>query len=1447
MNSINQTSISEIPISRIIQIRLSVIDNDTFYTNLPLINTVKNSSSGDDMHSINSRVLGVINKDDVCLTCQGNKNECPGHMGYIQLYYKILHPYWIKILIKFMKLICFNCAHFIVEITHSSQLQENVSKISSKKSEIKCYNCQARKHLVSFDKKLFYFFYQPGDSSDTKVRIYADEIYEVLSRMPETIWKRLYDVHPKNYVIDKIPVLSIPLRIVSQMMNRKTSGTEYNALYNNIIKADYAIRAEKLDKNMRLTFDNDNNKKRFEDYNNIFLSYHIIINGTTTKVLNVQSVKGTSTALTGKTGMIRGNMLGKRSGNNSRSVIKANSRIKPWEIEYPIHFCMEISQRLIVNEFNYKEIFKYYENTIRSIENPSIDRVNFYPLIEYVEKNGIKYKITSKFNENIEHGDEVYVNLLPGTSANANRQPTLNYGSINTHKIVITHDKSIGLNPSICILYNADFDGDEMNVTPMINKKDKVESDTLSSIFNNAIGYKDSASIVGMVLDSQLGLAMLSFSTCYMNRCTFSYMLGNSMLIQNIDIQEFFSQEIYHGRDLISLAFNKNFNYTENSGYVNSVYAKYIKYNPDDKKIVIKNGKLLSGVLDKSVVGQGKINSLFKHIIQKYGSKVGFNIMFKLQQISLNYITSMGASVAFQDLLIPNEYKEIANSIYSGIIAEANILRQRFINGSLLVPVNENPSSFYEKQLIAILNKPEIYYEVILKYMASIQNKNSFDENLYDPPSNNFFIAANIGSKGSVANIVQMIIGYIGQLIRNDKILHLEFSQNRSSPLTQRYNYEYVNNGNIGSNYSSGLKPKEIIPTSFKARFDIISRVLSTALSGEKNRTGSKSLENIIINNNRFVTSLKRIIQFVYGGDGMDSRKLELIKFPNIKISDAEFEKIYKFEKIGSCNKEQQKVFEKEFKSIKNNRDYFRIVQTRSQLCEYNKKFVDKLFIPINIERIINDVLALDITISKNSIDDVVNMVEQVNKFLKSFCRYYYNEETSYTKIPDYVKHSTKILKILFRLYLHSNFLITIDKIVLTQIFNEIIILYKSSLIDYASEVGIIAVQSICEMMTQELLDSATHLVQGNTKASYNRYSEITSIAPTEKCRNNRMFITLREQYVNDKEANQIFANKIEMLKFKQFVSTCKIIYEEYGTTSIESDLYMFKEFEESDNESVNTKLLIPFCFRFELNKRTMIYKNMSLNIIKNKLRLLFDQNIHILTTSENSKDIIIRIYIRSKLLKDSGNVNITLEDLLEFKEKLYSIIIRGVDGIQEVVVEENTITTLQSDGSYDDIRQYCIITRGTNLLNILEFEEVDDLRTSSNSILEMHDIFGPSVSKQIFLSEFKKTIKSNVSSRHAKVYTDEAFSISYPTCIDINGIRKRHPEQIYYCASTKKPKESLYKGSLDGCSFTLNNPSSNLMVGQVPNRGSNYNTVRLNLDFVEENTEDNNDDLINI
>lgn len=1392
--------------------------------------------------------MGTTDHGWRCETCGNVKTVCPGHIGSIDLNYPVKNPLFREQLLKWLKVICFDCGRLIIEkkmkVKKAKILTEHV-KISRSITKCPHEDCGAIHPLVSKDKfagSKFVAEYKDENNISRIEELFNNEIQQIVNKISdETVRKMGKPIrsHPKKFVLNTIRVAPNTIRPdIRRMGGNRSNNSDITALTKNIIEIN-EILPEEIPSREKI------HKDLQEMYYNLDSAYYEMVKGSSGTGNQVRILTNTNKApnsianrIPKKEGRVRRNLLGKRVRHMMRSVITGDALLKVDEVGIPKSIAMTMTIPEVVRSYNKSRLMTYYMNKNKT-----------YPGCKGIIKASNKIHYNIKYLDEdyeLQEGDTVLRHLINGDFVGFNRQPSLLYRNISCHKVrILENTSTFRLNVSACCLYNADFDGDAMVSMIARNIQSRNEISKLSSVGRWFVSYQDSAAEMGCFQDSLIGTAEFTKSGVNLNKWHAMNMFSQIDVekLNHIDFQE----KKYTSRDIISMSL-PNINYTGKSPQVYmSQYSPFIKYDPNDIKVEIDRGKLISGILDKATVGQGKSGSIFHIINNEYGPEVALRTIYNFQQISTRFFLYSGFTTGMEDINISdNAIKKIKQKT-AELILESRTITEKLNKRKLIAPIGTLLDDYYEMLQLNSLEPGDDFVEPIFGDI--------------DFKTNKLMRMVATGSKGKMTDIIA-INGAIGsQTIAGRRPLE-NFSWARTSPYFLRYDTEPKSRGYISNSYKEGIPSDVFSFATGEARHGSISNALSTSITGHQNRLSVKNLESIIVDNLRKSSKPQAMIQPLYAESGLDPRKTEKVKFPTIKISDYEMEKRYKTN-IKNLHKkfqnnEVKKALEDEYNQLIEDRNNYRKIFLEFEDNSLGQILLDdKNQMPVNVYRIIEDTMynykseILEFPNSKKILDPI-KVIEKVRNLCELLPYAYYNDiqEKKRMEIPDYIKKSTTLVQILIRSHLCTANLISKGVIdcLLDIIIEKVRITFKKSLINYGTSVGIIAAQCVSEPMTQYVLDSK-HRVGGGGGTKTNtitRIKEIMGARPTLKMKNPSMLIMVPREFETNKSKVQEIANHIEMMKFERFINSTHIFFEVYGKPLHSK----FKHEEKliSQFEKYNVGIQVPsdlsnWCIRFELNKEEMIVNSMKLETIISVLRYK-NPDMFFVYTPENYKNIILRCYIKNSSIKITQTTTSEMF-IMEIMNKLKNMVIRGVKGIKATNIINIAKSKIEKDGSIVSCNIYGIDTTGTNLEAILDNPYIDPYRTQSDSILEFESIFGIEAARNKIVHELRTTM-STVSKVHTTIYADEMSYSGQITSIQRTGLQQREMSNVTLRLSFQSPIQVIENASTDGLVDKISGVSGPMIMGTVPKVGTLYNKVLISEKFLQENDkniEENIDD----
>lgn len=1392
--------------------------------------------------------MGTIDYSFLCSTCMYNKKLCTGHRGYLSLKAAVLQPIAISEIRQWLRAICLNCGELMIDKTKLKKipLAKRMHEASMGYEGKTCSKCKYVHPKIKKDKEdRFTFWLSYTDSSDEYVdenvrnkKLYPDtilHIFEKISFETTELLNKTHNNHPTKLIVKIIEIPPNTIRPSIKNINNDTNSYHDSTnIIQHLIKRNIIIPDElpdyiyNIDSPLNLITENKDLDKALQNLQQLY--YDLIYGSDSTNalqgnfgkrglIIGGRPIHSFLRNLPRKEGRIRSNLLGKRAFFTSRSTISGNINYRIDEVGIPIEFAKILQVEEYVQDYNLEWLTTIFLN----------GRTQYPGCTHIIKKSTGETHDVSKMNIlHLEIGDILYRDVINNDLAYFNRMPTLERSSICVHKVIIIRDPGIHtfqMNVLACELYNADFDGDQMHIWISRGVSQRVEAMIMSSMSNWFISTKTSGTVNGQVQDSIIGSFELTKSSVLIDKYHAMELFSSLNISPNFSLYK--SDYKFTGYEIISLLLS------ETPINFKSKYKPKIELEINDIFIDIKNGEMISGILDSSTIGTNSKKGLFHLISREYGTKVAIESIFSLQQISLQFLLWKGFTVGTGDIILKyDSIKEVTRSI-SEVMFESNLINKQLLTNKIIPPIDSTVSLFYEeKQKVALqLNTSELM-KIILRDIK--------------PEHNNFFKMILSGSKGKTPNLIS-IMGAIGPSVINGQRMQNTFSFKRTLPYCTRFALDPKSYGFVSNNYITGMTSTEFIFQDMASRFALINKALTTATTGYFMRKGIMNNQSSIIDNYRRVSKGTKIVQFIYGEDGYDSRELEDIPYDIAYMSDTE---LYDYISPKNSNHLLTEI-NKWFNHLKDDRDLFRKISLSIESANIKSVFNHFITVSVNVKRIINNI------INKYKEKDTVLTVDKLNKVIYLYENITYSlfneiQESKKMKIPLHKKDASLLISMLIRFELNPKVLETLLIEQIDIIVKIIRYKYSNSLIDYGTAVGILAAQSISEPLTQYMLDSHHRSVgAGTTKSGINRINEIYSISNINREQTPAMCIPLHKniyQNITNPEIEvQKIVNEIEFIMFKQIINNKMILLESVDHLIYplyKKDEIWINTFKKSHPLIEIPNNLLPWCFRFELNKSILVLKSIDLETVIKRLKIN-NLNTFILFNSETSSEIIIRVWFKAIHKK-----NISVEDI--YNDQMDTILltpIRGIERILKTTIEKKDIYVIGENNSFIKEKRYYITTFGTNLYDILMLNTIFDAESiSSNSIPETYEMYGIEAARTKIINETKIIIEdSKVNIRHLYIYADERTRTGRVTSIERNGLSAREYNNVLLRASYQDPIKYLIDASLSNTKSTIYGIAAPQLLGGVPKIGTLYNSLIIDEDFVKDNIESIDDIIDNL
>ena len=840
--------------------------------------------------------LGTLEPGQKCATCGNTSARCPGHFGHIELAEPVLHIAFVDDIHKLLIITCRSCNRIKLtpdELSKYKDLRdskaayavitlENVKdEIIDKAKKVKvCPHCQKEQYDLVFTKPTI--FVEKTDAGEN--RLLPITIRERLVHIPdEDLTLLAYDpktARPEWFVLQVLPVPPVTVRpsIILETGIRSEDDLTHKLV--DIIRVNQRLKESKeagtpplivqdlvdlLQYHVTTYFDNE--------VSGIPQAHH----------RSGRPLKTLTQRLKGKEGRFRGSLSGKRVDFSSRTVISPDPNLAISNVGVPVDVAKKLTIPETVSQWNLERLKKLV-----------INGPNIYPGANYIIRpDGVKIRL-DYVNDRNAIADSLSSNYLverhlsDGDIVIFNRQPSLHRMSIMAHYVRVLPYRTFRLHPAVCPPYNADFDGDEMNLHVPQSEEARAEAALLMRVQDQLISPRYGGPIIGGIRDFITGAFILTSDQTILTREEFANMAligGYKGTLPECKTNSA-GEKFYTGKQLFSLFFPRDFNFI-----ITSKWNKAAK--GEGKDVVIRNGELVSGVIDKASIGAEEPDSVLHRIAKDYGNDAARKFLDSILIMLKTYITHRGFTYGYSDLWLSDKTRQEINDVVQKAYDNVHDLILQYEQGTLPLTRGLSPEEALELYVVNELSRA--------RDRAGKTADRAF------PDNNSGVIMASTGARGSTLNIGQMTAALGQQSIRGKRIN--KGYHNRSLPHFTINDTNPASRGFVKSNYRDGLSPLEFFFHAMGGREGLVDTAVRTQQSGYMQRRLINALEHLKIEYDHTVRDPHgNIIQYLYGEDGIDPAKsdhgeavniLRLIESASIadtgkKATQAEIESILK-------------------------------------------------------------------------------------------------------------------------------------------------------------------------------------------------------------------------------------------------------------------------------------------------------------------------------------------------------------------------------------------------------------------------------------------------------------------------------------------------------------------------------------------------------------------------
>eukprot|EP00466_Bigelowiella_natans_P006621 jgi/Bigna1/45562/e_gw1.128.3.1 len=691
------------------------------------------------------------------------KEQCPGHFGHIELAEPVLHVGFVKRVHQILRCVCFNCSRLLIDPANKiyqkykhkpmERLRQILHECQNKKkckggggggndhdfngkSKMASMGCGSTMPKYTRRNIEIHAEFPPDVDlqGDPKRKLSAKKIYEVLRKISNQDARLLgFDTEfasPHCFVLTVLPVPPPAVRPSVKFDGANSSSDDLTYKLADIVKANNAIKRQSEQGAPQHVVDNLVN----------MLQYHVatlfdneIAGYPQAMQKSGKPIKSIRQRLVGKAGRVRQNLMGKRCDFSARTVITADPNLEIDQVGVPRSIAMNLTFDEVVNRFNIAKLRELVSN------GPHI-----HPGAKYVTNSqGVRLDLSEvpKLSDvTLEKGDIVERQLCDGDLVLFNRQPSLHKMSIMAHRVKVLPYSTFRMNLMCTSPYNADFDGDEMNLHVPQSHQARAEAQEIMLTPWQVVTPQSNRPVMGIIQDSLLALHKMTFKDSFITKARFfNLLMYMDSFDGNIPKPAIMKPgPLWTGKQLMSLIIPKVNLWKKANGAEDG--DTFMSANDQIVKIV--QGQLLTGNLDKSTMGS-KAGGLIHTVWLDCGPQETKRFVGEVQRVVNYWLMETSHTVGIEDTVAPAETMKKIKKIIKSAKVKVRELIKTAQRGEIERQPGKTIVETFEKDVNATLNNTiDKAGEEVRKSLKRRNNINTM---------------VKAGSKGNNMNLSQII------------------------------------------------------------------------------------------------------------------------------------------------------------------------------------------------------------------------------------------------------------------------------------------------------------------------------------------------------------------------------------------------------------------------------------------------------------------------------------------------------------------------------------------------------------------------------------------------------------------------------------------------------------------------------------------------------------------
>ena len=1343
--------------------------------------------------------MGTIDRHSLCPTCGRRWQLCPGHPAMMKLPIPVYHMSYMDTILKVLRSVCFFCSralHPACEATEQGKRWFHKQYTVSRSIKL-CPHCGGPRpsfNLIGNDVAIAWpenqsfasgeeedFCRQPLDvlRVDSILNCIPDEDCRLMGFDPQMC-------HPRNFIIWVllVPPPAIRPSVMTSEGSRKKGQDDITIKLQEINKRRLDLQKEIDSRGFRVglrgcTVSEAMPPTLHELWDRLLVDVSIYMNAHN-KVKRPHGprfsthLKSIMCKLKGKDGRIRNNLMGKRVDFCARTVITPDPNIDIDQVGVPEEIAVQLTIPEKVNILNIKSLSKCVRVGSGRLGGAST----------VITDEGIVYELEfcpDRDKIRLQHGWIVERFLRDDDVVMFNRQPSLHRQSIMGHRVkVMVGIKTFRLNLSCTTPYNADFDGDEMNLHVPQNPCAMAEVKNIMLVTKCLIAPKANKPSMGIIQDTLLGANLLSLTDTFITKHEAMRIIGAlvhwdtrrvPLRLPKPAIQS--PVRLWTGKQLLSCVLPRV-----------TLHDLDVIPDMDLTRLIVWDGALLCGHLSKSNIGAVSTGVVQRAVLDR-GEQEAAVFMSDIQRMVVYWLRDYGFSVGIGDCVVESNSDALMRENIDAALQHVDAI-------STNIPIDSGEISVHEIEgtISSIVNR------VTMQVGGHIKGNMSY--------RNAMVSMVTAGSKGNPINLSQ-IMGCVGQNFVDGRRISQDPRTHRVLPFYPKRDDSVNGRGFVCNSYFLGVKPTEYFMHAMGGREGLVDTAVKTAVTGYLQRRMIKATESIQAHGDFSVRdSDGNLLEFMYGGDGMDAALLEKVSISSVCKGDDDLWALTHTRKKPGRWEEIE------------TREYHRLVSARdelrsSRMMEHStvNSFVTHL--PCNVRQVITDLVCRETDKAREdhrgaTPGEIVAAVDALEVYICS-------------KRP-----RAAVTSFLFHVRYHmvsatlTKLLLGVDQ--LQHVVREVKSKFRSADIVHGEMVGCVAAQSIGEPCTQLTLN--TFHQAGGAALTVNRgiprFKELIDVSKVIKTP------TMRIVPVSGLGEEKLQSEAIGLVATTMSECVSRV----HRIDESEALGYDFVDTLRNLGVDFHSPLGIYVCI--DLCVRSCSLRDSHPWSVAKKLERGSNGRCVAAWSDSNSFPWIVLLAIQQPPIDDPVEwetlTHHQKDDAcrLFWRELLSNTLLCGTVGVRKAVLEEEMVNVVDPDTcAISSVPRRVIMTEGSCILQMARYEWIDWYHTICNHVIDVWNILGLEAAIRVLLEEMEQTICSDgtyVNHRHLMIMANIMTHQGFIMPLSRHGINKGSTNVLMRC-SFEETADILETAARFGERDDLKGVTQSTMLGQLSTIGT--------------------------